>query len=111
MVDVRGGIKRTAADIRFSKAIRERDGWSCQRCGKEHEHNSTGLHAAHCFTRRTQATRLDPVNALALCYGCHQFIDSHAVEKEALWRLRFGNDRYDALTLRAHKAGKERTTA
>ena len=104
------GIKRTKEDIAFSKAIRERDNWTCQRCGADKSHNHRALDSAHCFTRRTQATRFDPDNALALCWGCHQFIDSHAQEKEALWRLRIGNDRYDALVLRGHRAGKKRTT-
>ena len=96
-------IKRTAEDIRFSKMIRERDKFTCQRCGREHERNSQGLHCAHNFTRRTQKTRFDPSNALALCYGCHQFIDSHAQEKEVLFRLRFGNAEYDRVAALAHE--------
>jgi hypothetical protein len=47
-------------------------------------------------------TRFDPENALALCYGCHQFIDSHAAEKETLFRLRFGNEAYDRVAALAH---------
>jgi ribosomal protein L37E len=97
------GIKRTAEDSRFSKMIRQRDHYTCQRCGREHAPNSQGLHCAHCFTRRTQRTRFEPSNALALCYGCHQFIDSHAEEKEALFRLRFGNDEYDRVAGLAHQ--------
>lgn len=104
------GIKRTKEDAEFSKFIRQRDKWTCQRCGSYKGPDSgPKLHCAHCFTRRTRATRFDPVNALALCYGCHQFVDSHAAEKEKLWRLRFGNAAYDALVLRAHRAGKEVT--
>lgn len=96
------GIRRTAEDVRFSKMIRERDNYTCRRCGSSHLPNSTGLHSAHMFTRRTKATRHDPMNALALCYGCHQHVDSHPVEKEALWRSRIGDAEFDALTLRAH---------
>lgn len=102
------GIKRTKEDIEFSRTIRKRDNWMCQRCGSYKGPDSgPKLHCAHYFTRRTRATRFDPMNALALCYGCHQFVDSHAAEKEALWRLRIGNEAFDALTLRAHRAGKE----
>lgn len=103
------GIKRTKEDAEFSKFIRQRDKWTCQRCGKQYDPPTKALHCAHCFTRRTRATRFDPMNALALCYGCHQFVDSHAEEKETLWRLRIGNAAYDALVLRAHRAGKEIT--
>jgi ribosomal protein L37E len=105
-----GGIKRTAADDKFSKMIRLRDHWTCQRCGKQHAPNSQGLHCAHNFTRRTRITRFEPSNALALCYGCHQFVDSHAAEKETLFRLRFGNDEYDRVAALAH-GKRDRTVA
>lgn len=97
------GIKRTPADVKFSRAIRERDGWMCRRCGSQHVPGSRGLHAAHCFTRRTGATRTDPENALALCYGCHQYIDSHKEAKTRLWVAWLGEERYDALAARAHE--------
>jgi 5-methylcytosine-specific restriction endonuclease McrA len=97
-----GGIKRTSEDIKTSKAVRARDNWTCQRCGKQYPPNSQGLHAAHNFTRRTQATRHEMHNILALCFGCHQFIDSHAAEKETLFRLRFGNEAYDRVAALAH---------
>jgi hypothetical protein len=103
MEETVSGIKRTAEDIRFSKMIRQRDNWTCMRCGKQKTPESgPTLHCAHNFTRRTQVTRFDPSNALALCYGCHQFIDSHSEEKERLFRLRFGNDEYDRVAALAH---------
>ena len=95
-------ITRSRADSRFSKWIRERDDWTCQRCKKQHMQNSRGLHSAHMFTRRTQVTRLDPDNACALCYGCHQFLDSHSVEKWEFWQDLIGGPRFDALAARAH---------
>src|SRR4249920_2098539 len=94
------GIKRTAADARLSSQVRARDGWRCKRCGSAP--NRGGLHAAHMFTRRTQATRLDPDNLLSLCFGLHQYLDSHPVEKEAFWRAEIGDERFDALAARAH---------
>jgi hypothetical protein len=94
------GIRRTQADVRFSLQIRERDAHKCKRCGS-HPH-PMGLHCAHHFTRRTGATRFDPDNALALCYGCHQYLDSHPWEKEAFWRSEIGDERFDALAARAH---------
>lgn len=95
-------IRRTPADIRFSRSIRERDHWTCQRCGAVHLPNSRGLHCAHMFTRRTKATRTDPDNACALCYGCHQHLDSHPEEKERFWRERIGDEAFEALAARAH---------
>lgn len=96
------GIKRTPADARFSNAIRDRDGWTCQRCGAIYFAPTRALHCAHYFTRRTRATRLDLDNALALCYGCHQFVDSHKAEKDALWLSKLGATRFEALEARGH---------
>lgn len=97
-----GGVKTTAADRKFSKLIRERDNWTCQRCGKQYVPPTNALHSAHNFTRRIKATRLDEFNAISLCYGCHQFVDSHADEKERLFRAQFGDEAYEATAAKAH---------
>ncbi len=68
-----GLIKITPADAALSKCVRERSGWLCDRCGAQHEENSSGLHAAHWHSRGNWFTRFDPANLLALCYGCHSF--------------------------------------
>jgi len=107
------GIKRTAADRKFSLMIRERDNWTCQRCGKQYVPPTKALHCAHNHTRRCPVctsgskkqhvcTRLDEFNALALCYGCHQFVDSHAAEKERLFRAQFGDEQYEITAAIAH---------
>jgi hypothetical protein len=95
------GIRRDAADKRFSDQIRERDNWTCRRCGSTPVSHQ-GLDCAHHFTRRTRATRFDPDNALALCTGCHFHLDGHPIEKEAFWRSVIGNERFEALAARAH---------
>lgn len=96
-------MKRTAADRRFSLMVRERDHFTCQRCGAVHMPNSQGLHSAHCFSRGKLATRTDPENAAALCYGCHRFIDGHPQEREAFFRSRLGDEAYEALQLRSNQ--------
>ena len=95
-------MKRTAEDARFSLMIRERDNWTCQRCGAVHLPKSQGLHSAHCFGRGKLRVRLDPDNAAALCYGCHRYLDTHPVEKHAWFRTRLGDERYEALELRSN---------
>lgn len=91
------GIKRDATDILMSRLIRERDDWTCQRCGQRHEPPTTGLHHAHLFTRRSRSTRWDADCGVALCYGCHQWVDSHPAEKELLARRLLGDGRYELL--------------
>ena len=95
-------IKRTAADAVFSRQIRDRDNWTCQRCGAIYAAPTRALHCAHMYTRRIVATRFDPDNAVAACYGCHQYLDSHPYEKLRFFRDRLGVPAFDALSARAH---------
>lgn len=81
--------------------VRTRDGWACCRCLKSYPPPTMGLHCAHAFTRRGKSTRFYPDAAAALCYGDHQYVDSHPEEKEELFRRKFGNGRYDAACLRS----------
>lgn len=94
----RGGIKRTKADAAFSDCIRERADWHCERCGGgRYEPPTSALHCAHFFGRGKWGTRLDPDDADALCYGCHQYFGAHPLEF-AEWKLaRIGQERMDIL--------------
>jgi hypothetical protein len=76
-------IKISAADTWFSRCVREAAGWACQRCGAQHQEGSMGLHCAHYMSRGKWATRFDPMNVAALCYGCHSYIDRNPHFKTA----------------------------
>ena len=95
-------MKRDAADARFSLMIRERDRWTCQRCGAVHDSKSQGLHSAHMFSRGKLSTRFDAENACALCYGCHRYLDTHPTEKRVFWIELIGQRRFEALELRSN---------
>jgi len=112
------GIKRTKADADFSLMIRERARWRCQRCGAVHVQGDRGLDCAHMYARRCAVctakrprgvpakehvcTRLDPDNAIALCVGCHFEMDTHPDLKRDLWRSIIGDERFEALSAKAH---------
>ena len=70
-------IKRDASDIWFSKAIRHRDGHTCQNCrtmdGK--------MESAHIHSRRHKRIRWDATNAVCLCHNCHR----HFTEEPFAW--------------------------
>ena len=69
-----GAIKIKAADKWFSLCIRERANWTCERCGtKCPDDRRMGLHCSHYHGRGKWATRFDPDNCRALCYGCHSY--------------------------------------
>lgn len=64
-------VKVDAADRLFSRYIRERDSWTCQRCHARHPVGSMGLHCSHYFGRGRESTRFDSANCDSLCYPCH----------------------------------------
>jgi len=93
-------IKRDPADIAFSKYIRTRDKWTCQRCGKQYPPNSQGLHCSHYFGRGKESTRFHPDNCDALCYGCHQVWGSRDREAYREFKVKqLGEAGFEALRL------------
>lgn len=106
------GIKIDVRDTLFSKLVRERAGWKCERCGQQFRppekdgDNShlSGLHCAHiCLGgRRQNSTRFWPWGSISACYGCHSFIDANRMEKEIVARRIFGAARYEE-TCQRHK--------
>lgn len=102
----RRGMKRDALDALFSKFIRSRDKWTCQRCWKQYPPPTQALHCAHIFSRGKLSTRYDCDGAAALCYGCHRWLDTHPLVKEAFFREWLGEERYNALAVRAATPAK-----
>lgn len=75
-----GKLKIDTADKLFSLWIRTRDKWTCRRCGTKYSPPTTALHCSHFKGRGKEATRFEPNNADALCYGCHQYFTSQPDE-------------------------------
>ena len=90
-------IKRTKWDIVFSDYIRNRDNWTCQKCGKKYHEKSAGLHCSHFYGRRSWATRIEPANAMALCYGCHLHVGSFPMDHVHLWEKKFTKKETDKI--------------
>lgn len=96
------GIKRTKADKYFSDFIRERDNWTCQRCLKEYEKPSQGLHCSHFHSRAKKSVRFDPDNAIALCMSCHLYVGGNPYDHAEIFLKRLGKEKYEALAVRAN---------
>ena len=87
----------TPADTAFSRCVRERAEWRCERCGVEHPPPTQALHCSHYFGRGNWGTRFSPSNAAALCFGCHRRLGSSPDEHQA-WQLeRLGTAEIDRL--------------
>ncbi len=99
-------IKYRKDDIEWAKKIKERDGWTCQRCDKPYPEKSQGLYAAHIFSRRYKKTRHDLENGVSLCFGCHMWVHGNPLDGNQFFRNHLGEERYIALSTRAKKIMK-----
>lgn len=77
-------MKINPADSAFSKCVRERNDWICERCGKQYEKGSMGLHCSHIYSRRHRTIRWAGDNAQALCFSCHQWYGGNPADS-GLW--------------------------
>ncbi len=78
-----GGVKITPADKAFSRCVRIRVNWKCERCGNQFYPPATGgLDCSHHHGRAAWGVRLDPLNAEALCYGCHSHVGGTQERRE-----------------------------
>lgn len=73
-------MKIVAADRHFSRLVRMRARWKCERCGVDHSANTGALDCSHFYGRSSTSTRWHQLNAVAHCYGCHSYLGSRPVE-------------------------------
>ncbi len=99
-------IKISRLDGYFSKFIRLRDGLCCVRCGKQYVRGDQGLHCSHFIGRAHMATRFDPDNCDAFCWGCHRFMETHKATTYREWKIKqLGQERFDLLIERSREVG------
>lgn len=102
-VQAKEGFTITPADAAFSKYIRKRANYCCEKCGKQYAPNDKGLQCSHHFSRRYHNIRFDPDNALALCYNCHVFWYQKDIPEAAHWlESKIGKDKIDRLIVLKH---------
>jgi 5-methylcytosine-specific restriction endonuclease McrA len=104
-------MKRDKYDATFSEYIRLRDGFKCQRCGRQYDQydrrGAMGLHCSHYMGRTNQATRYDEENAEALCHGCHRFFEDRKQTYYRDFKIRqLGRSRLLALERRSRAVKK-----
>lgn len=73
-------IKTTQADKNFSKCVRAANNYCCERCGKQYDSSSTGLHCSHIFGRRHRTIRWCKDNTQPLCFSCHQWFGENPAD-------------------------------
>lgn len=108
--------KFTSADDIAKKIVKDRDNWTCRRCGKDKY--QAQMHAAHIYNSNYKALRKgfnrhtgyncclrhDPRNMLTLCAGDHIFWAHRNPHAFVAWvKEEIGEDGYQELTDLARK--------
>lgn len=81
-------IRLDPLDRLFSEYIRLRANNKCERCGAY----SKRLQCSHYFGRARKSVRYDEENAVALCFGCHQYFTSYPLEHTEWFKKRLGRN-------------------
>ena len=92
-----GGIKRTPADIAFSKTVREANDYVCEYCGIQGRSSPSTMDLSHYFGRRHRSTRWEPLNAFCLCRGCHNKLGESPHDHATWARKMLGEGAYKIL--------------
>lgn len=101
-------IKIDPADAYFSRWIRTRDKWTCNRCHKKYEESAQGLHNSHYWGRGREGTRFEPDNCDALCMGCHRIWEKDERDLYKAFKIKqLGQKRFDSLMIQAHTYKKK----
>lgn len=97
-------IRTTKADEAFSLAIRLRANFTCEHCGHRFSmQNRKDLHCAHFYGRENLNVRYHPLNAVALCKGCHiNFDRNNKAAFTAFIKQKLGEWQYAALQAAAN---------
>jgi len=89
-------VKRTPADIAFSKAVREAYDYQCCHCDKNYRHDPGYMDCAHIHSRLHRSTRWNSnYGALCLCKPCHQRFTKFPLEWADFVARYWGQDNYD----------------
>lgn len=92
------GIRRDTADKYFSDCVRERANWCCENCGTYYpEGNRRGIECAHIVGRANKRLRWEPLNAIALCTGCHMKYTANPLQFTQFVISKIGKQGHDIL--------------
>jgi hypothetical protein len=90
-------VKIKPSDAVFSKCVRERTDYTCERCHKQYDRSSTGLHNSHYHGRANRSTRWDKVNCFSICYSCHIFLGANPYEHTQFVKSLIGDGAHELL--------------
>jgi len=96
-------IKLRTTDKMWTKYIRTRDNYTCQKCGRRYtKDNCQNLGVSHYHSRRHENIRFDDDNCIALCsIPCHRYWGTEGrAEYTEFMKRRLGEERFKNLEIR-----------
>ena len=103
---IKKGIKRRQSDILFSKLLRAKRNYQCEKCGKRHEPNSMNLGVSHYRQRSRESVRYDEKNCFIFCsIPCHNYFENNLHEHDKFVEKKLGKKEYNLLLFRAEQRG------
>lgn len=101
-------VRIRKADSVFSKWIKTRDNYTCQRCFKRFDKdNARGLDCSHYHSRRKESTRFEPRNCDAVCTGCHMYFHQNPLEHMEWKKRQLGEKDFQSLLIQANQYQKK----
>ena len=101
-----GRIKVRKVDSLFSNYIRDKNNFTCERCGRRHEWGSSGIQASHFIGRSNEAVRFDEENVRVFCAGCHNHFHKNPQQFVEWMKKKLGERGYKVLIVRANQTVK-----
>lgn len=94
-------MKLSMADINFGKCVKAAQNYTCERCGRQSELGSKGMHTSHIFSRRHRTIRWcgggTPTNAQCLCFQCHDWFGGNPADSGKWVTEMYGEGAMDLL--------------
>ena len=85
------------ADINFGKCVKASQNYTCERCTRQSEEGSRGMHTSHIFSRRHRTIRWCKDNAQCLCFKCHDWFGGNPADSGQWVTEYYGEDHMNKL--------------
>jgi len=89
-------IKIRKADSEFSRYLRAKRNWTCERCYRREE---GGMQVSHFYGRKAESVRFSEVNCDVLCFSCHNFFEMNPLEYVVWKTKKLGEKKLKELTM------------
>ena len=105
-----GKIKIRPADALYSKFLRAKHKYICERCKGYYPPESRNLSVSHFHGRRNECVRFDEQNTDVLCSGCHRHFEENPNSYVDWKRKRMTEQEFNMLDYKAHQTCKKDDT-